>query len=51
MHDGGCFAARERVVDRLTVAARAHEVLSPQHGEVLRERRLAQADQRLQLAD
>src|SRR5581483_571367 len=43
--------ARERVEDRLSLAARGHEALTPQHGEMLGKPGLAQSHRLFQLAD
>ena len=44
-------AAGEPVIDRLRFAARLDQFRTPEHRQVLRQRRLAEADDALQLAD
>lgn len=45
------FLAREAVPDRLAFAAGSHEVLAAKHREMLRQGRLTEADEWLELAD
>src|SRR5262245_31418752 len=49
--DDARFLARKFVVDRLAIATSRHQAIGPQTRELLRHRRLAQAEQILEFAD
>src|SRR5574340_234232 len=51
LHHGRGLGARKEIEHVLPGAARLHDLLAAQHREMLRQRRLAQADRALELAD